>query len=175
VIYLFGVAAIIVVGIAEYVLGMMWNERYCTTGIPIFARRVERARGLADVDLDEAERRSATAAAQGFRFRRFGADKIAFHEHGIGLMHYTPIMRGLIRHDAAEATVVVLGLVNWSVLLFVMVVVLVVLAAERAIVDIGGWIGGLLAILYFIQAFRFWRVGSRLAAPAHHDPQLPQP
>ncbi|HEY6138002.1 MAG TPA: hypothetical protein VI670_09595 [Thermoanaerobaculia bacterium] len=71
-------------------------------------------------------------------------------------------MRGLIRHNAAEATVVVLGLVNWSVIVGV---VLFTLAAGRFIVHVWGWIAGALAILYFIQAVRFWRVGSQLAAP----------
>ncbi len=161
-IYLLGIVAVVAAAVTEVVLAATWNELYCTTGIPIFARRVERARGLADVSLDEMERRSATAAAQGFRFRRFGADTIAFHEHGFGLTQYTPLMRGLIRHNAAEATVVVLGLVNWSVIVGL---VLFTLAAGRFIVDVWGWIAGALAILYFIQAVRFWRVASQLAAP----------
>ena len=170
-IYLLGIVAVFAAAVTEAVLAATWNELYCTMGIPIFARRVERAQGLADAPLAELERRSATAAAHGFRFRRFGADKIAFHEHGFGLTHYTPLMRGLIRHNAAEATVVVIGLVNWSVLLGV---ALFTLAAGRFIVNVWGWIAGALAILYFIQAVRFWRVGTQLAARSDHQAQLTQ-
>ncbi|HEY6138003.1 MAG TPA: hypothetical protein VI670_09600 [Thermoanaerobaculia bacterium] len=76
--YFLGIVAVFAAAVTEAVLAATWNELYCTIGIPIFARRVERAQGLADVPLDEMERRSATATAQGFQFRRFGADTIAF-------------------------------------------------------------------------------------------------
>jgi len=156
-----GFAAVVVVAIAELVLAATWNPFYCTVGLPIFARRVERAQGLAGVQLDELERRSATAAAQGFKFRQLGPDKIAFHEQGFGIVHYTPIMRGLIRHDPAEPGVVVLGLVNWFV---VALVVVLVAGLRRNIIDLAPYLGGAFAILYFVQAMRFWRVGNQLAS-----------
>lgn len=96
-----------------------------------------------------------------------------FCEQGLGgFFHYTPFMRGLIRHDPAEPTVAVIGLVNWFA-----VALVAVLAVElrRNIVYVAPYVVAGFAILYFIQAVRYWRVGTQLSAGAHHDPQRPQP
>jgi hypothetical protein len=149
-------AVLLAVAAAEVALAAAWSPRYFTIGIPLFARRVERASGLADVSLEDLERVSATVAARGFLFRRLDAGTIAFRENGL---QYLPLMRGVIRHDAAEPAVVVRGLVNWF---FVALVIVLLVMLRRSIVVVLPAMLGVVAVLYFIQAVRFWRVGSKL-------------
>ena len=68
-------------------------------------------------------------------------------------------MRGLIRHTPEEASVVVLGFMNWFAV--VLILVLFVLLG-RTIVVVAPYLFGGLALLYFIQAVRFARVAATL-------------
>ena len=156
---LIGVVLVVAIAIAEMVLAAAWNPIYCAVGLPLFARRIERLQGLADLSVEELTRGSATVAVQGFVFRRLGPDKIAFHEQGFGLMHYTPVMRGLIQREGAEAAIVVVGLLNWFV---VALVTVLLVGLGRSFVIVAPWVGGFFAICYFIQAVRFWRVANAI-------------
>jgi hypothetical protein len=152
--------AVLVLAIVEFVLGQRWTVSYFTFGVPIFWRRVERPTGLGDVDLDELQKRCATAAGAPIQFRRLGPDLIAFREKPFGgQMHYFPIMRGVILHRREEASVVVAGLVKWWVLALVAVPAWYL---RRQVVDVLPYMGGALGILYLIQAIRFSRIAKAL-------------
>jgi hypothetical protein len=155
--FIVGVSVVVAVAIADIVLSSKWNELYFTVGLPVFKRRVERRDGLAGVSLDELSRSSTTAAAAPLAFRQLQPNVIGFRERVIS--QYVPIMHGVIRHDPAEGSVSVAGLVNWFV-----VAALVVLAVtlRRGIVVVAPYILGALGILYFIQAVRFNRVAKQL-------------
>ena len=142
--------------VAEVVLSMTWNRFYFTTGIPIFWRRIESTEKLETLSLEALQKASATAAGAPFAFRPLTPNAIAFRERPLGgMMHYMPLMRGLIRHNAEEPFISVLGLVNWS---FVGLVVFLLAMLGRKVGIIAFYLVGVLAVLYFIQAIRFGRI-----------------
>ena len=74
-------------------------------------------------------------------------------------MHYAPLMHGLIRKRPEEASVAVLGLVNWWA---IAIVVLLGAILGRNIAIIGLYAAGLFAVLYFIQAVRYLRIAKAI-------------
>ncbi|HEV7767392.1 MAG TPA: hypothetical protein VGQ76_20495 [Thermoanaerobaculia bacterium] len=153
-------AALLVLLILESILAIRWNRAYYTYGLPIYVRRIERPRGLADVDLETLVKGSATVAGAQMVFQRLSPDLIAFRERVFGgLMHYTPIMSGVIVHRTEESAVVVVGRVKWFVVAFV---VTFVVWMGKDFIDIAPFIVGALAVIYLIQAVRFSRVAKAL-------------
>ena len=163
-----GLVVFAAIVIAEVALSWTWNRFYFTFGLPIFSRRIDGRREIDDALLDEVKRKSATAAAAPFAFRRMGPDAIAFRESGGGLMHYTPIMRGLIRHDPSEPGVKVLGYMNWFVIAAAIILTVVL---RRGIKDVWPYFVGWLVLMYFVQFVRFNRLAGHLRVPE----ALPQP
>jgi hypothetical protein len=159
-----GLTLVALLIIAEVVLSMKWNGFYCTRGLPIFVRRVESAANLESFPIETLEKASATAAGAPFQFRRLDPDTIAFRERSLGgLMHYAPLMHGLIRKRPEEASVAVLGLVNWWA---IGLIVFLVAILGRNIAIIGLYAVGALALLYFIQAVRYLRVAKAIRKSA---------
>ena len=149
-----------VVIIAEVILAMRWNRFYCTVGLPIFVKRVERLTSLEDIPLETLQKRTATAAGTPLVFRRMGPDLIAFRESGIGgILHYTPLMRGLVRRGEGESTVAVIGFINWF---FVAGTVVLLVMLRRGFLQILPMFLLVIAVLYFIQGVRFWRLSRAL-------------
>jgi hypothetical protein len=142
--------------VAEVVLSMTWNRFYFTKGIPIFWRRIESTEKLETLSLEALQKASATAAGAPFAFRPLTSNAIAFRERPLGgMMHYMPLMRGLIRHNPEEPFISVLGLVNWS---FLGLVIFLLAMLGRKVGIIALYLVGVLAVLYFIQAIRFGRI-----------------
>ena len=157
------ISIVAAVTIAEVVLGSKWNRAYVTFGLPLFSRRIERCT-LAGISLEQFQQSSITAAAAPFAFRQIGPDVIAFREPALG--QYIPVMRGVIRHDPAEAAVSVKGLLNWFVLAAVIVLAVTL---RRGVIFVLPYFLGAFAVLYFIQAVRFNRVARQLIAGATED------
>jgi hypothetical protein len=159
-------AAVLAIAIAELILSWKWNRSYFSFGIPIFLRRVERPSGLAGVDLDELPKSCATAAGAPMVFHRLGTDRIAFREKPFGgLIHYSALMRGVIRHQPEESSVVVVGLMQWYA---VALLVVVAVALGAGIVAILPLIGLAFGVLYLIQGVRFYRIANALRTDATH-------
>jgi hypothetical protein len=155
----FGLVA--VVAIAEMILAARWNRFYCTRGLPLLVRRIERTTGLVDVSLEALQQRGATAAGAPYVFRRLGPDVIAFREHfSGGTIHYIPLMHGLIRHDPEEPFVTLIGFANWFIVAFV-AAILVCFGRHLGVTAL--YLVGALALLYLIQAVRFGRIAKGLA------------
>jgi hypothetical protein len=155
-----GLTLVALLIIAEVVLSMKWNGFYFTQGLPIFVRRAESAAKLESVSIEVLEKASATAAGAPFQFRRLDANTIAFRERSLGgMIHYAPLMHGLIRKRPEEASVAVLGLVNWWA---IAIIVLLGAILGRNIAIIGLYAAGLFAVLYFIQAVRYLRVAKAI-------------
>jgi hypothetical protein len=155
-----GLAIVAAVVIVEIILSAKWNPSYFTFGIPIFVRRVERSTRLDNVPLEKLTKSAATMAAAPLLFERLGPNTIAFREKAFaGSMHYSPIMRGLIKSSVEEAAVTVVGLVNWSVLAVLIYFIAVLGWHFRELAPV---VIGVFAILYFIQAVRFSRVARAL-------------
>lgn len=153
-----------VVIIAEVILAMRWNRFYCTVGLPIFVKRVERLGSLEDIPLETLQKKTATAAGTPLVFRRLGPDLIAFRESGIGgILHYTPLMRGIVRRKEGESTVAVIGFANWFIVAGT-VVLLVML--RRDFLNILPMFLLAIGVLYLIQGVRFWRLSRALRDPA---------
>jgi hypothetical protein len=153
-----------VVIIAEVILAMRWNRFHCTVGLPIFVKRVERLGNLDDMPLETLQKKTATAAGTPLVFRRMDPNLIAFRESGIGgILHYTPLMRGVVRRREGESTVAVIGFANWFIVAGT-VVLLVVL--RRGFLDVLPMFVLAIAVLYLIQGIRFWRLSRALRDPA---------
>jgi hypothetical protein len=157
-------AVVVVVIIAEVILAARWNRFYVTVGLPIFVKRVERLASLEDVPLEYLQKRTATAAGTPLVFRRLEPDLIAFRESGVGgILHYTPLMRGIIRHREGEPAVAVIGFANWFVVLGTLALIVTL---GRGVVVIAPMFLLMIAILYLIQGVRFWRLARALREPS---------
>jgi hypothetical protein len=154
----FAIGAIVVgvIAVVEIVLSLKWNPSYFTFGIPIFIRRIERSKGIEEVPIDELAKSTVTVTGKAFSFRRLAPSVIAFRE---GEFQYVPLMRGVIRHNASEPYVVVLGLMNWFMLALI-VFFAVLLKSNIGVLLL--YIGGALAVLYLIQGVRFARMAKKL-------------
>lgn len=159
-----GGGIVVIAIIVEIMVSWKWNASYFRLGIPIFVRRIERAGGVAGIPLEPLEKSTKTAAAPPLAFRLLGPDLVAFRERMFG--GYIPIMRGVIKSKPEEPFVVVAGLINWSVV--VMGIVLVAFLG-RGVTNVAPYFLGLLAVLYFIQGVRFFRIGSALRGSARAD------
>lgn len=157
-------AIVAVVLAAEVILALTWNRFYLTFGLPIFVKRVERLAGLEDVSLEYLQKRTATAGGTPLVFRRLDPNLVAFRESGLGgVIHFTPLMRGLIRRSEEESSVAVIGFANW----FIVVGTIVLVAAlRRDVVNIAPICLCAIAVLYLIQGVRFWRLSRALREPA---------
>jgi hypothetical protein len=154
---------VLLVLIAELVLSLRWNRAYFTIGVPIFRSRVDRPQGLADVPIEELTRRSATAAGAPLVFRHVAPNAIAFREKPFGgTIHYAPLMRGVIRYTAGEASVVVAGLLNWT---FLALLLAFALLLGKDFDGVAIYFAVAFAILYLIQGLRFARVAKALRNP----------
>lgn len=160
--------AIAAVFVAEVVLSMTWNRWYFTFGVPIFIRRIDRPRGLADVSLEELEKSSATAAGAPLVFRRLDERAIAFREKPFGgLLHYAPLMRGVMRAPEAEAAIVVMGLMNWT---FIALLTAFAILLGRGFKDVAIYFAISFGVLYLIQGVRFARVAKKLRSATPVSP-----
>lgn len=157
---LIGFGGILLAALADVVFTTRWNRAYYTLGLPIFIRRVHKPGGIADLPLEDLEKTSMTAAGPPLLFRRLDNDVIAFRERVFGgVLHYIPIMHGVIRYDAAEGVARVTGIVNWFVIAFVACFAFLL---GRSFVELLPIIAGVYGIIYFIQAMRFNRVAKKL-------------
>lgn len=162
-----GAGIVLIAIIVEIIFSWKWNASYFRLGIPIFVRRIERAGGVAGISLEPLAKSTTTAAAPPLAFRQLEPDLIAFRERMFG--GYIPIMRGVIKSKPEEPFVVVAGLINWSV---VVLAIVLVAFLRRGVTNVAPYFFGLLAVLYFIQGVRFFRVGSALREGGHADQKV---
>lgn len=154
------IGSILLVAVADLVLAAKWNRAYFLLGIPIFARRIERPEGIGDLNLSELSRSTATAGGAPLLFHRLSPDVVLFRDQIFGgTIHYIPIMRGVIRYDAAEGVVRVRGLLNWFALVFVASFA-VLMGSD--FVELLPYICGVFGVIYLIQAVRYNRVAKQL-------------
>ena len=157
-----GFGVVLAITIVEIVLSARWNLFYFTVGLPIFVRRIDRVVAVAELSLDELQKSTATVAGTPILFRRLGPDAIAFREKGLGgSIHYMPIMHGLIRRRAEEATVVVLGFANWYI---VALILMFAVLMGKNFLDVALYLVGAVAIVYLIPGHPAIRESSRCCA-----------
>ena len=155
-----GLGSILAVAILDFVLASRWNHFYFKVGVPVFVRRIERPQGIQDLSLPDLSTSSKTAAAAPLLFHRIDPTTVAFREPILGgVMHYVPIMHGVIRHDVAEGVVRVMGVLNWFAIVFV---VSFAILMGRKFVEIVPMLGLVFGVIYFIQAVRYNRVAKKL-------------
>jgi hypothetical protein len=159
------IAGIVVVAamiIVEILLSWKWNRAWFTTGLPIFLKRVDTTRGLDDLSFEHLQKSTNTAAGAPLEFKRVAPDAIAVRDKPFaGLLHASPVMRGVIRRRDGEAAIVVAGLVNWSVLAVVVFFGLFLGKQAVALLPMALLVFG---VLYFIQGVRLWRLARGIAA-----------
>jgi len=170
-----------IVWIVEWALARRWNSLYSTTGIPIFVRRVEGTAALSALSLDRLQQNAASHRLAFPRpvFRRLAAEVIAFRQ----MPHYGfrirwPLVRGVVRREAAGPSVVVVGFLNWNTMVGLIIVLLLMrqnLWLEVvAVASVG--------LACWLDVARFRRVAAAVAnsaavsaPPANREPQLSQP
>src|SRR2546427_5719462 len=157
-------APFLLVPIIETVFSLRWNWTYFSVGIRVFHRVLPvldpKAATPSDEHLEVALSRSAFPR---LAFWALEDDRLAFREKfGGGLRFgYPPVMRGNLRSQRQGARVEVIGLLNWSVLVFVGFAVFSVTVLRDPTVLLLAV--GLLAVIYSIQFSRFSQV-ARAAA-----------
>lgn len=146
--------------IAEIVASIRFNRWYFSFGIPIFIRRIDRPAGIGDLSFETMQQSAKTVAGAPFLFHRLAPNHVAFREKVFaGSILYMPLMRGVIRHDQGEASVKLMGFVNWT---FVALPLAFLAAFGTKGAYAFGYIGLAMAVLYLIQGVRYWRLGNGL-------------
>jgi hypothetical protein len=153
------IVILVVVAIAETVLNSRWVPFYFLKGIILFKKSVSFAEPpyLSPDDL-------STQFSQGIVspivFYPLGEDLIAFREKlfSFRLLHYTPVMHGLIRIDRQQHEISVTGYANLFAILFAIIFPAAFIATSQAKSESGFIIPLLLILfgsLYTIQYVRF--------------------
>lgn len=107
------IVAVAVVAIIEIWLSSVWSPFYFGWGLPIFRTRLRQG------DLGRLSSRWLTqqhlhSHLLPFRFSRLNPKTIAFRE-GLGLLHYTPILHGVIRAGRGRrGGAMIVGYLNWA-------------------------------------------------------------
>jgi len=159
-----GFGVVLAIAIVEIVLSARWSAFYFTVGLPILWRRVDRVIGLEDQSLHELLQVAATVAATPLLFRRLAPDLIAFREKAFGgSIHYLPIMHGVIRRRAEEATAVVVGLVNWYI---VALILMFAFLLGGDFLEVAPYFFAAVGIVYLIQSVRYGRIAKALRRTA---------
>jgi len=158
-------ALLLLVVIVETVFSLRWNWTYFSVGFRVFYRAlpVLDPKGTTPSE----ERLEAALSKSAFPPLVFWAledDRFAFRERIDGGLRfgYTPVMRGNLVFKPRGARVEVVGLVNWSVLVFVGLAVFSVTVLQNPVFLL--LTVGLCALIYAIQFRRFSQVARAAAA-----------
>jgi len=158
-------ALLLPVVVVETVFSLRWNWTYFSVGFRVFHRvlPVLDPKGTTPSE----ERLEAALSKSAFPPLAFWAlekDRFAFREKiGGGLRFgYTPVMRGNLVFKRRGARVEVVGLVNWSVLVFVGLAVFSMTVLQSPVFLLLAV--GLCALIYAIQFRRFSQVARTAAA-----------
>lgn len=110
--------AVLLLLLVEPVLQIVWNARYCSSGIVLFNQRIAApVQARARLTLNSLERDLAQYAWPQLVFHPLPDGSVAFREsYGMSYRRYYPAMRGRIVVDARRNEVRVLGLCNWTML-----------------------------------------------------------
>lgn len=112
----------ILTAVAEYALLISWNTAYFQLGIPIFSSQVELPRSApTPISADMLEAWQHQSLFQPLVFRSLDDGVFGFREvlwNGLFHRAYTPVMHGQLTFNRETGKIVVLGLANWSVLVF---------------------------------------------------------
>ena len=154
-----GIAVLVVAVLADLWGALRWNRAYFAYGIPIFMRRIPRPAGMGDVPMEKLEAAGRPAAGAPLLFRQLAPDLIGFREQAFagGGLRYKSIMHGVIRYDATEGVLRVVGLVKSSLIVLLL---LLTVAFRRGPYEVPLMALGVFALIYFIQAVRFNRVAN---------------
>lgn len=149
--------------IADLVLSSTWHPGYFRFGVPLFVSRVE------SVDTDRVSpqwlnERYVNSTLVPLVFKSLTQCEIAFREKmwAFRLIHYTPVMHGLIQLDAPGRRVVVRGYGNWFALVLFVGLVFAGFSLNRGWTRVEFAVGvlALFGLLYGIQAVRYRRVAT---------------
>lgn len=162
-----GFIVMVVIAVVEMILSARWNATYFTTGLPIFVRRVESMTRVEELSVEALEQGSKSFAGPSILFHQLTPDAIAFREkYSGGFFHYTPVMRGLIRRRESDATISVIGFVNWWLLALLILLVWIFKGDLRESIFMAAMMGA----VYLVQFVRYGRVAKAIARSASLTP-----
>jgi hypothetical protein len=116
----------LIVFLLEHYVMLRWNPAYCTTGVRIFSvtlRAPKEAR--AHLTLNTLEPDTRPLHWLPLAFHRLPDGRIAFRSSfmpNLNMRRHYPVMRGLVEVDARRNEVRVIGLLNWNVPAFILMV-----------------------------------------------------
>jgi hypothetical protein len=172
----YALIAILIALIVEAIASAMWLRIYYQHGLPIFRRSYP---GITPKELDVLVATASAELDKGWLspivFEMFHPIEWAFREKlidssDIKLFNYPPIMRGLIRLDEGQNTLIVTGYLNWYILSFPLFLSIFSFNVDCLVPC--KWSGMYLLIppfllimlgLYFLQATRYNRIGQILS------------
>jgi hypothetical protein len=158
----------IAIGIAETVCAATWAP-FCFRRGPMIYRRIYEIPPdfPIEIDIPGMERGFRGSFFPALIFKRMGEGEYAFRETILQprLLRYVPIMKGHVRIEPRFRMITVEGRLGWFAMVFPLCFVGMVLFQSDSSFFSAGAIALLalvLALLYFIQARRFNRVGASL-------------
>jgi len=125
--------AILLLLIVEWILQLTWNRLYYTTGIRLFTWETQVSVPMTVLPTDDDLRRQfADSPLRLLLFRSLDPNHIAFRENawGNGRRSSRAVMHGLMEFDPDRSAVRVIGYLNWSMMLAVLLAVLWIVHIE---------------------------------------------
>lgn len=161
--------ALLAVVALELVLSAGWNRFYYRRGLPIFRRWVPRI-DVARISSRWLVQQHRHTAPIPLTFKRLSDHEIAFRE-GIGVLHYTPVMHGVLRNHRSGSGATVVGYLHWSTGFFLAgMLVRDGLNVLQGRIELPLSLLFLLitAMLYGFQAARLYRFGTMVGSHISH-------
>ncbi len=163
-------SVVVLAALIEIILAMSWNRFYFSFGIPVFYHEIPVSRPRAEPpEAMLLEGLLENSARVPLEFRQMEQDRLVFREvirFGSSAWrwrwHWGPVMHGVLHFDLPGRRVRVIGLVNWSVLAFAVLVIVALLSQPLF------WLFSLFFLLivgvcYVVQGKQFQNV-ARVAA-----------
>ncbi len=118
----------LIVFLLEHYFMLRWNPAYCTTGVRIFSVTLPAPKeARARLTLNTLEPDTRPLHWLTLAFHRLPDGRIAFRSSfvpNLTMRRHYPVMRGLVEVDARRHQVRVVGLLNWNVPAFILMVLL---------------------------------------------------
>lgn len=153
----------VILALLEWILSATWNRFYFTVGLPIYSRDVLTYRYRADLpSTDDLESLFPSSFwSRQLKFHAFSPDEYGFrNEYSFTRKNSFETMHGLLVYDTAENRIIVRGYLNWSTLLLIPYLIVLLTIARVGILPLIVllFLIGIFAVGYMVQRARFDKV-----------------
>ena len=151
-----------VVAVLELCLTWTWSPPYFRYGVPVFLYRLKLPSPLSRLPSPESLRPHLCGELRSVRFGVLSPVELAFNGQPYVMTNLGPmVMHGMVRLGPSGQTVVMRGLLNWSLpLVFLPLLMLTSQSGTFATVICGVFFSGLLGFVYLAQMDLCKRLGA---------------